>query len=209
MLSVHNLSIKKNHRCLFAQLSFTVKAGDICHIIGQNGSGKTTLLRLLVGLDSPDGGTIYWHGQPIETAEDYLSQLAFLGHQPAVKPQLNVYENINFFLDAPKRNAITDTLAMDDILARLALLDDKYTLTQRLSAGQRRRVALARILLSEASLWILDEPLTALDDQGQAFITQCIRAHTQQGGQVILTSHQSLDFGAVSAKAVYLADAWP
>ncbi|WP_283603674.1 cytochrome c biogenesis heme-transporting ATPase CcmA [Serratia proteamaculans] len=190
MLEAKNLSCVRDERTLFSGLSFTVKPGDIIQVEGPNGAGKTSLLRILAGLARPEGGEVCWHGKnTLRHRERYYQDLLFLGHQPGIKAQLTPFENLQFYQavrTTPDRQAIWQALE------RVGLVGYEDLPVAQLSAGQQRRVALARLWLSDCPLWILDEPLTAIDKQGVAELISLFEQHAQQGGMVLLTTHQDL-----------------
>ncbi|HGB5536816.1 TPA: cytochrome c biogenesis heme-transporting ATPase CcmA, partial [Salmonella enterica subsp. diarizonae serovar 61:r:-] len=151
-----------------------------------NGAGKTTLLRLLTGLARPDGGEVYWQGKPLRHVRDSFHQsLLWLGHQPGIKTRLTARENLHFFHPG-------DGARLPEALAQAGLAGFEDVPVAQLSAGQQRRVALARLWLTRAALWVLDEPFTAIDVNGVARLTRRMAEHTAQGGTVILTTHQPL-----------------
>jgi heme exporter protein A len=190
MLEAKNLSCVRDERTLFSRLSFTVKPGDIIQVEGPNGAGKTSLLRILAGLARPEGGEVCWHGKnTLRHRERYYQDLLFLGHQPGIKAQLTPFENLQFYQavrTTPDRQAIWQALE------QVGLVGYEDLPVAQLSAGQQRRVALARLWLSDSPLWILDEPLTAIDKQGVAELISLFEQHAQQGGMVLLTTHQDL-----------------
>lgn len=190
MLEAKNLSCVRDERTLFSALSFTVKPGDIIQVEGPNGAGKTSLLRILAGLARPESGEVCWHGQnTLRHRERYYQDLLFLGHQPGIKTMLTPFENLQFYQavhGAPDRQAIWQALE------QVGLVGYEDLPVAQLSAGQQRRVALARLWLSSSPLWILDEPLTAIDKQGVAELISLFEQHAQQGGMVLLTTHQDL-----------------
>ncbi|PJG60631.1 cytochrome c biogenesis heme-transporting ATPase CcmA [Aeromonas cavernicola] len=192
LLCINNLSCVREDRTLFEQLSFTVSPGDLLQIEGPNGVGKTSLLRLLTGLSHPSAGEVSWNGENIRHCRDeYHANLLYLGHQPGVKAALTPLENLTFYqqLHSPRH---TD-MDLWQVLARVGLAGFEENPTGQLSAGQQRRVALARLWLCETpSLWILDEPFTAIDKQGVKVLEQLLLAHADRGGMVILTTHQDL-----------------
>ncbi|EAY7400631.1 cytochrome c biogenesis heme-transporting ATPase CcmA, partial [Salmonella enterica] len=179
---------ERDERTLFRGLSFTVDAGEWVQITGGNGAGKTTLLRLLTGLARPDGGEVYWRGEPLRRVRDsYHQDLLWTGHQPGIKTRLTAQENLRFF------HQDGDTAQCLEALALAGLAGYEDIPVNQLSAGQQRRVALARLWLTRAPLWILDEPFTAIDVNGVARLTQRMARHTEQGGIVILTTHQPVN----------------
>jgi len=187
MLDVLNLACVRDERVLFRGLSFTLNPGEIFQIAGVNGAGKTSLLRILSGLATPEEGEVKWQGELIKRARDsFHHQLLWLGHQPGIKAVLTADENLRFF------HADSAMKARWAALAAIGLLGYEDVAVGQLSAGQQRRVALARLWLSAAKLWILDEPFTALDPAGIEKLTCRLEAHAAQGGSVLLTTHQPL-----------------
>lgn len=166
---------------------------------GVNGSGKTTLLRLLCGLSRPESGSVQWAGQDIRSTRDqFHADLLYSGHSPAVKDDLTALENLRFSLMQAGIGA-TDAQARA-ALAEFGLGERADAMARTLSQGQRRRVGLARLALAEQRpLWILDEPLTALDRDAMQLVESHLVAHVRRGGSVVLTSHQEISFadGAV------------
>lgn len=191
MLTATGLSCVRGERRLFAGLDLSVGAGEWLHVQGENGAGKTSLLRILAGLSPAAAGEIRWQGEPIRAlAEDYRRDLLFLGHHGAVKEDLTPFENL-------KLSAQLDGTALDDAaalkaLARFGLRGREDLPVRFLSAGQKRRVLLARLAVRQAALWILDEPFTALDVKAVDMLSGLIEEHVGGGGICVLTSHQSM-----------------
>lgn len=194
MLEVNNLSFSYQDIPILSEVSWNLPAGGLLHLQGANGRGKTTLLRLLAGLLSPESGQIIWQGRAI--AEDlaaFQQHICYIGHKPGIHPLLSLRENLRYDLLAP-----ADLSAMDTWLERFDLVDFADYLAVHLSAGQRRKIALIRLLLTPASLWLLDEPLVALDSRSQQILMQMIQDYRARGGIVVLTSHQSLPLSGAS-----------
>jgi len=190
-LEVNNLQCIRGEKELFSGLSFALKSKQLMRIEGQNGTGKTTLLRTLCGLYLPDQGEVLWHNISIKKqAEEYLKDLFFLGHNNAIKADLNALENIRINTALTGNKYTDDALleALDDI----GLFGSEYKPTAHLSQGQKRRVALAALLLSKAKLWILDEPFVALDGFAVKLLQDVIAKHVENDGMVILTTHQEV-----------------
>jgi len=190
MLHCEKLTCVCEERILFKDLSFTVKAGEIVQIAGTNGIGKTTLFRLLVGLSAAYSGEIFWLGQAISAdRESFYQQLLYIGHKTAIKPELTALENLQYFQKMYSSHA---QLSLWDVLAKVGLAGYEDISCSQLSAGQQRRVALARLWLNNSILWVLDEPFTALDKSGVAILEDLFMKHAANGGMVLLTSHQDL-----------------
>ena len=186
MLQVNNLTFARDERILFSDLSFQVNAGEILQIDGENGVGKTTLLRILCGLIPVKTGQVLWQGIPIvQQQEEWHRQLFWLGQQTGNKSCLTVLENLQFWY--PK----VSLKQIEQALNRVALNGYEHQKFQQLSSGQQRRVALAGLWLTESKLWILDEPMTALDKAGIQLLSQRFRQHSQAKGLLILTTHQA------------------
>lgn len=191
MLTVSNLSCERDDRLLFTQLSFTVQAGDIVQIEGQNGSGKTSLLRILCGLSNSFEGEIRWQGTVLSAAlADYLGQVLYVGHHAGIKPALTAEENLRWMQTL---HPLLNKCPIADALQQVGLWGYEDVPCHALSAGQQRRVSLARLYLSQQPLWILDEPFTALDKKGVAEKERLIQRHAETGGMCILTTHHDFD----------------
>ncbi|WP_440514533.1 cytochrome c biogenesis heme-transporting ATPase CcmA [Serratia sarumanii] len=190
MLEAKSLSCVRDERILFSELSFSVQPGDIIQVEGPNGAGKTSLLRILAGLARPDGGEVCWRGRnTLRDRANYQQDLLFIGHQPGIKAVLTPFENLQFYHAV---RGAAEHQAIWRALEQVGLVGYEDLPVAQLSAGQQRRVALARLWLSAAPLWILDEPLTAIDKQGVAELISLFEQHAQRGGMVLLTTHQDL-----------------
>ncbi|MGB2182210.1 MAG: cytochrome c biogenesis heme-transporting ATPase CcmA [Pseudomonadales bacterium] len=185
LLQVAQLACERDERCLFSGLQFSVRAGEIWHIKGPNGSGKTSLLRQLAGLLPVDKGDISF---PAEKS------LLYIGHKLALKEQLTANENLAWLtaLSTPSTEQ-----QRYSALAKVGLRGFEETLVAHLSAGQKRRVALARLHLQTAPLWLLDEPLTAMDQEGIKDQQGWFSEHLEKGGAMVFTSHQDLGIDGV------------
>lgn len=201
LIHAQKLTCIREDRILFEQLGFAISAGDIVQVEGPNGAGKTSLLRLLAGLSMPFEGEIFYKSQSIyEVPEHYHQDLLYLGHMPGVKAELTAQENLAFNLALSGE----DTALAEDTLANVNLLGFEDVTASHLSAGQHRRIALARLWQSKAKVWILDEPFTAIDKQGVKALEQLFVEHAQNGGCVILTTHQDLALPAEMVKKITL-----
>jgi len=200
-LAAESIAITRGQRLLFGDLSFQLAAGRALVVEGANGVGKTSLLKLVAGFLELAQGRIALtsDAREISDGEERGRHVAFLGHQDALKPQMTAEEQLTFFarLYCPKNNKSGDiTGALKQVgLARQAGLSCRY-----LSAGQKKRLGLARLLLSGRSLWLLDEPLAALDADGRALALDLMRFHCANGGMVIAATHDPLPLGGESLK---------
>ena len=191
-LSVHDLACARGDRLLFKGMNFSVKAGEMLLVQGGNGQGKTSLLRLLTGLARPEAGEIRWCDEPIQRQREvFHGAMMYLGHANGVKDDLNPVENLRF-ADGLQGRAFEEARGVA-MLERLGLGRCLDLPCRVLSFGQRRRVALAALLLAGATLWILDEPLTGLDVHAVALMEGLIRDHLAAGGMVVATTHQALN----------------
>ena len=203
MLAAAGLACFRGDRLLFQDLDLNVNAGQALQVRGPNGCGKTTLLRILCGLTSPEEGTIRWRGRVLRGHDpDYLRDLRYIGHNDGVKLVLSPRENLRI---AMALDSGADEAALEAALARLDLAHFMDVPCRTLSAGQRRRVGLARLTLGGARLWLLDEPFTALDSSGTDTVRALVEAHLDGGGCAVLTSHQSVRIDAGKITSVDLS----
>ena len=190
LLSAESLFCERDDRILFEGLDLTLNTGEILQIEGRNGSGKTTLLRILSGLSSHFEGELFWQGEVMgEVQEAYLADLVYIGHLPGVSDQLTTEENLRWHCAL---HPSLDIEKIDYAIAQVGLRGFEDLPAYQLSAGQKRRIALARLYMSNARLWILDEPFTAIDKVGVAAKEALMLKHLSRGGSVILTTHQDM-----------------
>lgn len=201
-LCADNLSYEINDKLILEEVSFSMKSGQVLFIEGENGSGKTTLLRIISGLMQADEGQINWNGESIESNRaEYNQQLTYLGHNTGVKPELSTLENINFFSALSglerKENAHNAIKWVD-------LCGYEETPGRHLSYGQQRRIALTRLLMEPTKLWVLDEPLAGLDKKMLNALEVQFINHVDNGGLLILTSHQDIKLNNVEIVRIKL-----
>lgn len=190
MLEVEQLSCERADKALFTNISFILEPGQLLQLRGANGSGKSTLLRILAGVSQAFDGGVRWKGQPIPHCyTEYAAERIFIGHKSAVKASLTPEENLQSLSEMSGRY---DSQRCRSALERVGLAEWLDTPCGQLSAGQQRRVALARLLCSDARLWLLDEPLTALDDGAIKELSQIMDEHLDRQGMIVLSTHQRL-----------------
>lgn len=191
MLELQHLDAWRDDRCLYRDLTVTLPAGAVLQVAGVNGAGKTTLLHTVAGLRAPDAGRVCWRGiDRRDDPEAMQRDLLFLGHLPGLKASLSVQENLRFL--AACRGLRLPAALLDRALERVGLAGCEDAPVAQLSAGQRRRVALARLFTEPVPLWVLDEPFTAIDRDGVAAIETWVADHAEAGGSVLLTTHHAL-----------------
>jgi heme exporter protein A len=201
-LDVRALHLWRGDRHLLKGVAFTLSAGELIQVVGPNGVGKTSLLRCVAGLLPAESGEVSWSGERIERCrENYLRSLAYLAHSNALKPDLTALENLHYGVGLQRNVSVNE---LTDILRRLAIEACGELPARVLSAGQKRRVAIARVMLSQARLWVLDEPITNLDAAGIALFEQCMAEHLRGGGLILTAAHQLLLRGEASARTLEL-----
>lgn len=202
LLEAVTLECVRNDAVLFSGLSFTLAPGEVLRVSGPNGSGKTSLLRILCGLGTPERGEVRWRGAEIQSVfADFVSHVQYVGHSDGISLDLTCSENLAFnaALAAAAPNGSVSAALEEVGLGGCAGLS-----ARRLSAGQRRRLALARLLLIPAECWLLDEPFTSLDPDGRAFVNDLVRKHSSGGGTAIISSHEPFCPGNTPARELVL-----
>jgi len=202
LLEAENISVWRGDNLLLHEVNLSIESGDIVQVLGANGSGKTTLLRILCGIGIADDGDVLWRGETITRARDqFHAELLYLGHKSGIKSSLTPIENLLFFSElAGIKNSEDVRQNILAALTELALQEKANIPCKNLSAGQQRRVSLARLILEPATLWVLDEPLTALDTAGLQWVENQVAVHVEKGGAVVLTSHTNFNAGQASVR---------
>ena len=199
LLKGTDLSCIRDDRVLFEGLAFELVSGQVLLLEGKNGSGKTSLLRILCGFREPDAGQVFWCGDAINDSQ-YYADMAYVGHLDGVKKELTVLENLKVSLALGQ----SGQYSIQQALAKVHLTDYDDVLVQALSAGQKRRLSLARLLITKNIVWILDEPFTSLDKQGIALIETLMSEHCANGGMIVLTSHHDIDLHGIDVQRINL-----
>ena len=192
-LSGTDVTLFRGERCLFQGLEFALNPGELLLLEGQNGSGKTSLMRAIAGLLELESGEIQWDGKPTRASrQQFHNALVWMAHRVGFKADLTLVENLNF--EASLRPQAGRDI--DEVFARLGIARLKRLPLRSLSAGQQRRVALARMLLADAALWLMDEPFTNLDRDGRALVIDLVQEHLANGGMCIMAAHQDVEISA-------------
>lgn len=201
-LDVRAVHLWRGERHLLRGTSFVLKRGELLQVVGPNGVGKTSLLRCVAGLLPTESGEILWSGRQLhDCRDDYHQQLAYLAHINALKPDLTALENLQYSV-ALRRPIVQQELHAT--FARLRIEQCAALPARALSAGQKRRVAIGRIMLTRAALWILDEPITNLDSDGVALFEECMVEHLRTGGMILTAAHQLLLQGRPGVRTLEL-----
>lgn len=205
LLSAHDLACARGERLLFKDMNFSVGSGELLLVQGGNGQGKTSLLRLLTGLARPEAGEVRWRGEVLRKCrERFHAEMIYLGHANGIKDDLTPPENLRF-AEGLQGRAFEEERALG-LLQRLGLGRCLDLPCRVLSFGQRRRVALSALLLADAKLWILDEPLTGLDVHAVALMEGLIREHLAAGGLAVATTHQALNLEGVRVQRLLVGN---
>jgi heme exporter protein A len=201
-LTADNLQLWRGEQHVLRGVCLAVSGGQCLQVTGANGAGKTTLLRALCGLTPLEHGQVCWRGEDV--ALDRLSfhnELSYLGHDNALKADLTAAENLRYAVALRRRVGAAEIVAA---LSRTGIAEAAQQLLRHLSAGQRRRVALARVLLGGGALWVLDEPGSNLDARGQGLLGEMVAQHLQDGGLAVIATHQRLDLPGIPARCLTL-----
>jgi heme exporter protein A len=203
LLETRDLSCIRNDRLLFENLDLSLGGGEMLVVEGPNGCGKTSLLRILTGLRLADAGAVLWRGETIgRLAGDYYEQVSYVGHHDGVKHDLSCLENLRL----ARAMGIPSGTDLDTVLERVNLYAYGENEVGSLSAGQKRRLALARLLATESLLWILDEPFTSLDKGSMAMFAELFAEQLGRGGIIVMTSHHDIDLPGQAVKRLALGE---
>ena len=203
-LEAHDLTCIRDDRTLFKNLSFHVEPGQVLLLEGRNGSGKTSLLRTLCAIRLPDSGKITWDGEDIfKLGPEYHAHTAYVGHKDGVKLDLTAVENLTMAKGLGDPN---DDITIVEALAQVDLYGFEDVPARNLSAGQQRRLALARLLVTRAKLWILDEPFTSLDTHGIGVVETLFATHLANNGMIAVTSHHSINLDTAAIRRINLSE---
>ena len=199
---IRKLSYGRGDTVLFSELSLELAAGQLLEVVGRNGSGKTTLLRIACGFIVPDAGEILWRGRNIHAySGEYLHDVSYVGHLNGIKLGLTPLENLSVDYAL---SACADDASLPQVLERFGLARYRDVPAQKLSSGQRRRLALARLPVSGTRLWLLDEPYNSLDEEGKQLMGELLSRHLAAGGAAIMASHEFTPIDNVSIKRLSL-----
>lgn len=196
-LIMEDICFERNYQTLFSGITVTVNPGELLQVMGANGSGKSTLLRIIAGFLEPESGHIIWQNHFInKDREAYLQHVQYLGHRNAIKPLLTVKENIELYAAL---NFIK-VCNIENILQTVGLYAQKNKIATELSQGQSRRLALTRLMIKPASIWVLDEPNAALDEQGQLLLNTLYKNHLSNNGLIITATHQPIPLASKTCR---------
>lgn len=202
-LTAENLSCIRDDRILFESLSFSLENRQVLLIEGHNGSGKTSLLRILCGFHRAEDGVVNWCDTPVTRySHEYYQNIAYVSHKNGLKDDLTVEENLVSSCELMSASAID----IEQVLLKIGLLEQADLLVRQLSAGQKRRLALSRLLVTPYPLWILDEPFTSLDKNSIGVFEKILQEHVNNNGLLILTAHHDVDLHGLEVKRINLSE---
>ena len=199
-LEVKNLACFRNEQILFSKINLSLSPENVLFLQGENGSGKTSFLRILCGFRLPDEGEITWGNKSTLSNPEYFQNISYIGHKNGIKDELTVEENLNLM----RSMATASDIQTESVLKQIGLFKQADVLSRQLSAGQKRKLALARLMMTNNSFWVLDEPFTSLDKASVGFFESLIKQHITRGGMLILTSHHDIDLSGLSVSQLSL-----
>jgi len=198
-LSADALTLIRGETCLFQDLGFALNPGELLLLEGQNGSGKTSLMRAIAGMLSLESGEIFWNGNDVSRQrQEFHGELVWIAHRTGLKGDLTLVENLRFEASLRPQSDIDSATVYE----RLGISRLKTLPLRSLSAGQQRRVALARMLLADVPLWLMDEPFTNLDREGRKLVVELVEEHLANGGMCVMAAHQDVDIKATINRVV-------
>jgi len=200
-LSLQQISCVRGNTTLFSGLNLEASSGNLIHIRGENGSGKTSLLRIIAGIASPEDGRVLWNDQPLKKSESFANDIAYLAHRDGIKLEMTTLQNLRFYQQLLSSSNESE---LQNILETLDIKHIAFSLAKDLSFGQKRRVGFARLLLSSAKLWLLDEPFTGIDIAGRKLLENICLNFLDQGGTIIMTHHAEIENSLLSKKLSFL-----
>ena len=193
-LEVKGLACWRNEQELFSGVNLSLSPKNVLFLQGENGSGKTSLLRILCGFRLPDEGEMSWADEATSSVPEYFQNISYVGHKNGIKDELSVEENLNLM----RSMATASNIKTEGVLKQIGLFKRADVLARQLSAGQKRKLALARLMMTDNSFWVLDEPFTSLDKATVVFFESLIQQHINRGGMLILTSHHEINLTGLS-----------
>ena len=201
VIALQNITCIRGDIELFQGLDLQVASGELLHLLGENGSGKTSLLRIIAGISSPDSGEILWNQTSITNSNEFSHQIAYLAHRDGIKFELSAFENLKFYQQLHHKY---DQQIIFEILEKLDIKHITFTPAKELSFGQKRRLGFARLLLSPAKIWLLDEPFTGVDVSGRELMESHCLHFLNEGGMIIMTHHADIDNQELSMRSFRL-----
>ncbi len=199
LLDARGITCERGDKLLFDRYDLSVKSGEIVQLAGPNGAGKTTLLRSICGMFDAEIDTLIWRGIELSSPLEYADELLYLGHMAAIRPHLTLWENLSWYTCLSQ---CSDMSKLPAVVAEVGLSGYELELASSLSAGQKRRIALARLKLVDCRMWILDEPFASLDSAGVEMLCGWIQDFVQRGGSVVYSTHQPVDFANCESRTL-------
>ena len=199
LLNAKGITCERGEKLLFDNFDLSIESGEIVQLAGPNGAGKTTLLRTICGLFDAQIDSLSWRDIALDSPLQYADELLYLGHRAAIRPNLTLWENLLWYTSL---SHCSDMSMLEQVIEEVNLTGYESELANSLSAGQKRRIALARLRLVNCRLWVLDEPFASLDVEGVSTLCSWIQDFVQRGGSVIYTTHQAVDFANCSSRVL-------